>query len=195
MAFLRSVGSFDAGPSIFGDGVFLRTPQIGDFQSWSALREKSRAFLTPWEPSWPQDDLTRSAFRRRLKRYQRDLREDLAYPFFIFDAETDNLAGGVTLSNVKRGVAQSASVGYWAGQPYSGKGYLTRAMRCLIPFAFDSLRLHRLEAACLPSNDASISLLKRCGFVREGYARSYLCINGIWQDHLLFGLLRDDTIG
>ena len=62
---------------------------------------------------------------------------------------------------------------------------MTRAVRALVPFAFDALRLHRLEAACIPTNQASIRLLEKTGFTREGYAREYLCINGVWQDHLL----------
>ncbi len=69
---------------------------------------------------------------------------------------------------------------------------MTAALRALIPFSFNSLRLHRLEAACIPSNAASIALLEKAGFKREGYARRYLCINGVWQDHLLYARLRDD---
>ncbi|MCB1490404.1 MAG: GNAT family N-acetyltransferase [Rhodobiaceae bacterium] len=195
MAFLRSVNAYDIGPAIYGDRVMLRTPQLSDYGEWADLRATSRSFLVPWEPSWPRDDLTKPAFRRRLKRYQRDLRDDLAYPFFIFDSQTSRLTGGITLSNVRRGVAQAAAVGYWAGAPYARQGYLTRALRCLIPFAFENLRFHRLEAACLPRNAASIGLLEKVGFTREGYARGYLCINGAWQDHLLYGLLRDDYPG
>lgn len=191
MALLRSANTIETGPAIHGDGVVLRAPQTSDYAEWAALREESRAFLVPWEPSWPGDDLTKPAFRRRLKRYQRDLKQDLAYPFFIFDSQTLALTGGVTLSNVRRGVAQAASVGYWAGAPHARKGYLTRALKCLIPFAFETLRLHRLEAACLPHNAASVALLEKSGFEREGYAKDYLCINGLWQDHLLYGLLRN----
>jgi ribosomal-protein-alanine N-acetyltransferase len=69
---------------------------------------------------------------------------------------------------------------------------MTAAVSALIPFAFGALRLHRLEAACIPSNAASVRLLEKTGFRREGYAREYLCINGIWQDHLLYALLRTD---
>jgi len=72
---------------------------------------------------------------------------------------------------------------------------MTAAVRTVITFAFDTLRLHRLEAACIPTNNASIRLLEKTGFVREGYARDYLCINGIWQDHLLYGRLKDSKSG
>jgi len=165
---------------------------MGDYLAWAALREESRAFLTPWEPTWPLDDLTRSAFRRRIRRYMQDIREDAAYPFFIFDSRDDTLVGGVTLSNVRRGVTQSASLGYWVGADRARQGYMSASVAALVPFVFDQLGLHRLEAACLPSNAASIRLLEKVGFSREGFARRYLRINGIWQDHLLYAMLTDD---
>jgi [ribosomal protein S5]-alanine N-acetyltransferase len=178
-------------PAIEGEGVYLRQPQMADFPEWAALREKSRSFLEPWEPIWPADDLTRAAFRRRLKRYAEDQRTDQAYSFLVF--RSDNiLAGGVTLSNVRRGVAQASSIGYWMGAPYARQGLMSRALRALIPFSHNNLRLHRLEAACITTNAASIRLLEKSGFQREGYARQYLCINGMWQDHLLYARLRDD---
>lgn len=190
MAFLRSV-SVDTGPAIHGNGVFLRIPQMGDFPAWAALREDSRAFLTRWEPTWPADDLTRSAFRRRIRRYVQDVRDDVAYPFFVFDSD-DTLLGGATLSNIRRGVTQSASLGYWVGAAHARQGHMSAAVAAIIPFVFEQLRLHRLEAACLPSNAASIRLLEKVGFSREGYARRYLRINGVWQDHFLYAMLSDD---
>lgn len=193
MAFFRSVPSTEQFPGIQGDGVYLRAPQLSDFSEWAALREASRGFLTPWEPVWPADDLTRAAFRRRLRRYGEDIRNDLAYPFFIFDRPHNHLVGGLTIANVRRGVAQSGSVGYWIGAPFARQGYMTRAVRAVIPFCFEGLRLHRIEAACIPTNKASISLLERAGFRREGYAREYLCIDGVWQDHLLYARLRQDV--
>jgi ribosomal-protein-alanine N-acetyltransferase len=191
MAFFRTVQIAAPFPAIQGDGISLRAPQMSDFSEWAALRETSRDFLTPWEPTWPADDLTRGAFRRRLKRYAEDIRNDLAYPFFLFKAGKGPLLGGLTLTNIRRGVAQAGSLGYWVGAPFARQGYMTRAVRALVPFAFDALRLHRLEAACIPSNQASIRLLETTGFTREGYAREYLCINGVWQDHLLFSRINE----
>jgi len=191
MVFLRSVTA-DTGPAIHGDGVYLRTPQMGDFPAWAEVREESRAFLTPWEPTWPMDDLTRAAFRRRIRRYVQDIREDNAYPFFVFRSDDNAFLGGVTLSNVRRGVTQSTSVGYWIGKNYAKQGYMSAAVSAIVPFVFDQLRLHRLEAACLPSNAASIRLLEKVGFTREGFARRYLRINGVWQDHFLYAMLSDD---
>jgi len=191
MVFLRSVTA-DTGPAIHGEGVFLRTPQMGDFPAWAQLREASRAFLTPWEPTWPLDDLTRSAFRRRIRRYLQDIREDTAYPFFVFRTEDGALLGGITLSNVRRGVTQSTSLGYWIGETFARQGFMGAAVGAVVPFVFDQLRLHRLEAACLPSNTASIRLLEKVGFTREGFARRYLRINGVWQDHFLYAMLSED---
>ena len=163
-----------------------------DFPAWARLREMSRDFLTPWEPAWPADDLTRSAFRRRLKRYAEDQRNDLSYSFFIFRKSDDALVGGLTIANIRRGVAQAGSLGYWMGEPFARQGHMTAAVRAVAPFAFGALGLHRIEAACIPTNTASTRLLEKCGFVREGLARQYLCINGVWHDHLLFARLRDD---
>jgi ribosomal-protein-alanine N-acetyltransferase len=193
MAFFRTINFAEPLASITGDGIILRTPQMADYGEWSALREASREFLTPWEPTWPADDLTRGAFRRRVRRYAEDLRTDQGYAFLILRTTDGALLGGLTLANIRRGVAQAASLGYWMGLPFVGRGYMTAAVRAIIPFAFTALRLHRLEAACIPSNAASIRLLEKTGFAREGYAREYLCINGAWQDHLLFARLADEA--
>jgi ribosomal-protein-alanine N-acetyltransferase len=192
MAFFRTVGFAETSPSLDGDGVTLRLPQMHDFEEWAELRAASRDFLVPWEPTWPADDLTRGAFRRRLTRYAEDWRADQSYAFFVFRKQDNVLVGGLTLASIRRGVAQAGSIGYWMGAPYVRCGHMTGAVKTVLPFAFGTLRLHRVEAACIPTNVPSIRLLERCGFAREGYARQYLCINGIWQDHLLFARLKDD---
>jgi ribosomal-protein-alanine N-acetyltransferase len=170
----------------------LRQPVNEDFEAWAALRSRSRAFLEPWEPIWQEDDLTRRAFRQRVKRAQEEADADEAYAFFIFRAQDQALVGGVTLGLVRRGVAQACTMGYWIGEPYAGQGLMTRAVRSVTAHAFTDLRLRRIEAACLPVNERSRRLLERVGFQREGYAREYLCINGSWQDHLLYALLAGD---
>ena len=96
---------------------------------------------------------------------------------------------------VRRGIVQAGTIGYWVGLPHAHRGYMTTALRVLLPSLFGELNLHRIEAACIPSNASSIRVLEKCGFTREGLARRYLCINGIWQDHLLFGLLHEDFRG
>lgn len=195
MALFRAGSAQDSANFIRGDGLYLRPMEPRDYAQWADLRESSRAFLTPWEPIWPADDLTRSAFRRRLRRHAEEIERDEAYPFLIFDELDDVLLGGLTLGQVRRGVAQAATLGYWMGAPYAGRGVMTRAVRAAAHFGFSSLRLHRIEAACLPHNAPSIQLLSKVGFRREGLARGYLRINGLWQDHILFALLESDAAG
>lgn len=194
MAFMRGL-TFPGGrlPIIFGREVYLRYPRMADFAQWGRLRGDSRDFLAPWEPAWTGDELTKGAFRRRIKRYQKESRLDTAYAFFIFRMEDDQLVGGCSLANVRRGVAQSCMLGYWIGERHSRQGYMFDAVRALIPFVFSTLKLHRIEAACLPSNAPSQNLLTKAGFAREGLARRYLRINGEWQDHVLFALLEDEA--
>ncbi len=179
-------------PRLGDDRVMLRPPERGDWQQWSELRAESRRFLTPWEPSWSADSLSRAAFRRRLQRYLADWRADLGYSFFLYRAGDGALVGGIGLSNVRRGVAETASLGYWIGERYARRGYMTAGLALTLDFAFGRLKLHRVEAACLPHNGPSRGLLLKTGFREEGYAREYLCIDGRWQDHVLFGLLRDE---
>jgi len=192
MTFFRAVSFTEPALTVTGDKVMLRLPQMSDFEEWAALRETSRAFLVPWEPTWPADDLSRASFRRRLKRYAEDQRNDFAYPYFIFRNEDQKLVGGLTVTNIRRGVAQAGSLGYWMGAAYARQGYMTAAVRALVAFSFSTLKLHRVEAACIPENTASVRLLEKTGFVREGYAREYLCINGSWHDHLLYAQVRPD---
>ena len=177
-----------------GDRVFLRPPERGDYEEWASIRARSRNFLAPWEPSWPADALSRASYRARIARYAEDWRTDQGYNFFIFRAD-DVLTGGVGLSNLRRGVAETASLGYWIGEPHARQGLMTAALPLVLDFAFERLRLHRVEAACLPTNVPSRALLSRTGFQQEGYARNYLLIDGKWQDHLLFAILREDWRG
>jgi len=178
----------ESGLRIEGEGVSLRPPRAGDYAEWRELRAISRTFLQPWEPTWPADDLSRAAFRRRLIAYARDRDVGVAYPFFVFRSSDGALTGGITLSNVRRGVAQMGSVGYWCGRPFARHGHTLAAVRALSEFAFRTLGLHRLEAACIPENAPSRALLAKAGFAEEGFARAYLKINGAWRDHVLFGL-------
>ncbi|MGV9007543.1 MAG: GNAT family N-acetyltransferase [Brevundimonas sp.] len=179
------------GTVLEGDGVILRAPRPGDYVAWAALREQSRDYLQTWEPLWPEDDLSRAAYRRRMIIYARETELGNAWPFFIFATGTGALVGAVTLSSVRRGVAEMGTVGYWIGEPFAGRGHATAAVRALVAFAFGPLHLHRIEAACVPGNLASRRVLEKAGFIHEGLARAYLKINGAWADHLLFGCVND----
>jgi ribosomal-protein-alanine N-acetyltransferase len=193
MAFMRGL-TFPGGqqPVIQGKDIYLRYPRIADYSSWAALRGESREFLTKWEPVWAEDELTRGAFRRRIKRYQKETRLDSAYVFFVFRRHDDTLMGGCTLSNVRRGVTQCCAMGYWIGSRFARQGYMTDAIRVLLPFVFKTLGMHRIEAACVPENGPSRNLLSKAGFREEGLARRYLLINGVWSDHVQYALLEDE---
>jgi len=193
MALFGLARSADPQPLVRGEGLYLRPAIAADYSAWARLREQSRAFLAPWEPSWPSDDLTRSAFRRRLRRQAEDIAADESFAFLIFESTSDELLGGLTLGGIRRGVAQAATLGYWMGAPHAGKGWMTRAVAAVVRFGFDTLRLHRIEAACIPDNAPSIALLERNGFRREGFARAYLKINDAWRDHVLLALLEGEA--
>ena len=172
--------------------VYLRHPVPRDWRAWSALRADSRAFLASWEPTWASDALSRGAFRRRLKMYRTELRQGVTYSFLIIRADDGMLLGGITLSNLRRGVAQTATLGYWIGAPHARQGYMSEALWAVLEYAFQRLGLRRVEAACLPGNEASRRLLLKVGFHEEGYAREYLRINGSWRDHQLFAILHGE---
>lgn len=175
-----------------GHKVFIRMPQASDWSQWAELRERSRDFLVPWEPVWPVDDLSRSAFGRRLRRYAQSTRQGTLYPFFAFSRTDQTLVGGITLTNVRRGTVQGCSIGYWVGEQHARRGYMSDALQIAVTFAFETLGLHRVEAACLPENTPSRKLLQKSGFTEEGYAREYLKICGAWRDHIRFGILASD---
>jgi ribosomal-protein-alanine N-acetyltransferase len=179
-------------PVLKGKRVTLRMPVSGDYEAWAALREASRSFLEPWEPRWAPDELERQAWRARLQRYRDDYARGNAVPFFIFMNQGGALAGGITLGNIRHGVSQSAQIGYWVGEKHAGKGLMLEAVNLVIPYAFDTLGLHRIEAACIPGNRRSIRVLEKARFTREGLLKSYLRINGSWQDHYLYALIASD---
>ncbi len=194
MRLLRPLSGTPPQPSrLIGRRLYLRSPEDRDWRAWAELRAISRDFLVPWEPTWPADALSREAYRRRLRRYAADWREDAGYSFFVLRQGDNVLLGGVTLGNVRRGVAQLGTLGYWIGQPFARQGYMTDALETVLGFTFHTLQLHRIEAACLPTNLPSRGVLRKLGFRQEGYARKYLRINGEWHDHLLFGLLAEEA--
>lgn len=174
---------------LHGEGLVLRLADMRDYESWARLRRESRAFLERWEPLWPDDDLTRSAFRRRVRRQNHEAEIEEALAFLIFRDVDQVLVGGLTLGNIRRGAAQTATIGYWMGAPFARQGIMTRAVKVAMRHAFGSMHLHRIEAACLPDNEASSRLLRSSDFHQEGLALGYLRIAGQWQDHLLFARL------
>tara|TARA_Y100000590_G_scaffold468240_1_gene650270 strand:- start:20644 stop:21273 length:630 start_codon:yes stop_codon:yes gene_type:complete len=172
---------------IRGQKLYLRTPRLKDYKNWSNLRKESMEFLVPWEPAWQSQQHTLISYFRLLSVYKKRLRNQEQYSFFIFNNH-QKLVGGVNVFNIRYGISQSCTLGYWIGLPYANKGYMTEALSLLIEFLFNNLKINRIEAACLPHNSPSKKLLLKLNFVEEGYAKDYLKINGKWEDHILFAL-------
>lgn len=180
-------------PELLAPRIRLVPPAGSHFEEWSALRLQSRRFLEPWEPTWTDDEMTRAAFRDRCRRAKLDANNGLSHVYLIFLRESGQLAGGITLGNIRSGVSQSGQIGYWMGESHAGKGYMQEAVTRISAHAFGELKLHRLEAACIPSNKRSVRVLQKCGFSQEGLLKSYLKINGKWEDHLLFARISGET--
>lgn len=189
MAFLRITATAEDRLRLEAAGIYLRAPQKSDYKAWADLREMSRDWLVPWEPQWRVDELSRACYYWRLQGWRHDAKLGLAAPFFVFRSSDDALVGGINISNIRRGVAQDCTIGYWIGKPFARQGYTRNAVRAVVTHAFETMGLHRVQAACVPSNFRSRGLLDSIGFREEGYARGYLRINDIWQDHVLYGKL------
>ncbi|MGP1355005.1 GNAT family N-acetyltransferase [Roseicyclus sp.] len=177
------------------DRLSLRLPRHADFRPWVALRASSEPFLKPWEPSWAPDHLTRKAFTNRVYWAQRAIAQGSAVPLFIHRRSDEVLLGAITLDNIRRGPAQAGTLGYWIGAAHARQGYMREALEAVVHYAFRTLELSRLEAACLPENAASRGVLEKTGFKYEGVAQSYLQIDGRWRNHVLYANLRSDRRG
>lgn len=182
-------------PKLEAERLTLRLPVHADWRSWSELRNDSAAFLTPWEPVWSADHLTRRSFTNRVYWAQRAEAQGTALPFLLIRRQDQALLGAITLDNIRRGPAQCGTIGYWIGEQFSRRGYMREAIQSVVHYAFTSLDLSRIEAACLPENAASRGVLEKTGFKYEGVAQSYLQINGRWRNHVLYSALRADRRG
>lgn len=181
--------------SILTARLSLRLPEHRDFREWAKLRHQSRAFLSPWEPIWAADHLSRASFTNRVYWSQRAVKNDNAVPLFVFHKEAGQLVGAITLDNIRRGPSQVGTIGYWVGQQYARQGFMSEAIIAMVAHAFGALDLSRVESACLPDNVASRGVLEKAGFKYEGVAQSYIQINGRWRNHVLYAALRGDRRG
>ena len=179
-------------PILVRDPVLLRSAAIGDYEQWAVLREASREHLTVWEEDWPAIDLSLATYKRRLRAFEQDMRRGGGLPLFAFRRHDRALLGGVTLTNIRYGSSRSGILGYWIGSQFIKRGFGTAAVLAMIEHGFSAIELNRIEAACQPENIASQKLLERCGFRREGLARHYLKINGVWHDHNIFAITAGD---
>ncbi len=177
-----------------GSRVTLRPPQLSDWHEWRSVREKNEPALRLFEPTWPEDCLSRAFFKNRLKRQQWDWEHNQARFFLIRLRETDSLIGGVNINYLNFGAARHGWLGYWLDAAHQGKGLMAESLRCVMQYGFQTLGLQRLHAACIPENEKSMRVLRRLGFIEEGFAKAYLQINGVWHDHYLFGMTRADYL-
>lgn len=180
---------------IEAERMTLRPPEHGDYRQWAALREASADFLTPWEPVWSADHLSRKAFTNRVYWARRAMAQGTALPVLMIRRQDAVLLGAITLDNIRRGPVQAGTLGYWIGAPFARQGYMREAILAMVHHAFTELDLSRLEAACLPENAPSRGVLEKTGFKYEGVAQSYLQIAGRWRNHVLYANLRNDRRG
>ncbi len=167
--------------------LYMRPPSIEDAQSWVEVRGRNMTHIQPFDPKWPQDALTPDLFFRRISRQSHEWSLGRACAFLIFDIHTHALIGGMNINNICRGAAQYASIGFWIDQEFQGQGLMAEAIGLTNNFCFTDLGLHRVNASCLPHNERSKKTLLAAGFKEEGLAEKYLQINGVWEDHILFG--------
>ncbi len=168
----------------------LRPLVVGDFDAWREVRRRNVDWLVKWEPvrqpGQPDTVEDRESFHVRCNARQRERQLGTGYGFGIFvDGE---LAGEMNLSTVQRGPFQSAYVGYWIDEKYAGQGYTPEALVVLIRFVFEELKLHRLQVSIIPRNAASRRVVEKLQIRDEGVALRYLEINGVWEDHVRYGI-------
>jgi len=184
---LNSRPNSDTPLELEGQRIILRPSQLSDYPRWKKVRTRNQKFLKPYEPQWAENALSEDFFKRRLELQTQEMNAGRGAFFLIHHKDSHDIIGGVNLNNIQYGAACSASLGYWLDEGSQGFGYMHEATGLVMDYAFNILKLYRLNAACLPDNDRSIKMLLRHGFEEEGYAKNYLQINGMFQDHRLFG--------
>ncbi len=175
-----------------GDRVYLRRLRATDAEPVLDLRIRNRDFFRPWEPVPAPDHFTLEAQLQEIAGAARDADDDRSYAFAICRVDDNRLVGRITLSNVVRAAWQNATLGYYVDQRENGRGYASEAVRLAIRFAFEVAGLHRVQAGVVPGNHASVRVLEKAGFRREGYSKRYLKLDGAWRDHEMFALTTED---
>lgn len=180
--------------TLFGRRVLLRPLVVSDFPAWREVRRRNEQWLTKWEPTRVagQPDVVedRDAFSVRCSARQRERQLGAGYGFGIF--VDGSFAGEINLSSIQRGPFQSAYVGYWIDEARAGQGYTPEALVVVARFAFDELRLHRIQIAIIPRNAASRRVVEKLAIRDEGVAVRYLEINGEWEDHVRYAITAEE---
>ena len=175
-----------------GFRVYLRAPQAADARAFVAAVKASRRLHGAWvhPPSSPE---LYAAFVRRYGRFaKRDPLAATHVGLLACRCDDDAIVGVFNIGDIVRGLFQSAYLGYYGFAPYAGAGYMSEGLDLALAVAFRMLRLHRLEANVQPTNERSLALVQRAGFVREGFSRRYVRIGGRWRDHVRLALLVED---
>jgi ribosomal-protein-alanine N-acetyltransferase len=182
------------GLRLYGRRVMMRPLVPPDFPVWSDVRLRNEQWLLPWEPSRlaNQGDPTREreVFSARCAARDRDRQLGVAYAFGLF--VDGAVAGEVNLNNLVRGAQQSGTIGYWIDQAHAGHAYVAEGVCVLMRFAFEELRLHRLEICIIPRNDNSRRVMDKLRVRDEGIAVRFLEINGVWEDHVRYGITAEE---
>lgn len=174
------------------DQVHIRPFALADAESLRELRVHNRDYFRPYEPVRPDSHFTLDYQKDLIRSSWRDAQKDASYIFGIFLNDNDRLIGRVSLTAVFRGPWQNANIGYYLDERYTGRGYMTEAVRLAVQFAFTEAGLHRLQGAVMPHNERSIRVLEKAGFRYEGLARSYLRIHEVWEDHGIYAITSEE---
>ena len=150
-----------------------------------AFMRLNREHLAPWEPEREQSAYELPAIRERLSKSASDFQAGNAYHFAVIEQSSGKMIGTCNFSNIVRGVFQACHLGYAIAASHEGKGYMSEAVQLGIGYMFDTVGLHRIMANYMPRNERSARLLEKFGFEKEGYAKAYLKIAGVWEDHIL----------
>jgi [ribosomal protein S5]-alanine N-acetyltransferase len=169
------------------ESTYIRPLRADDAPDLLDLRTRNDDFLRPFEPVKPPDWLTLERQKLEIEEAAVAWTEDLGYSFGVF-TKSDELIGKVGLSNVSRGAWQNATLGYFVDKSTNGRGHCTEAVGLAVRYAFTAARLHRVQAAVMPRNEASSRVLVKNGFRFEGFAVNYLRINGRWEDHHIYSI-------
>lgn len=175
---------------LVGENIYLRMAEKRDFKAWAKIREANFKFLQPFEPTWGVNALSKQQFYARVRNDKHDASVDDKYAYLIFAKADNRLIGGINMNNVVRGVFQCCALGYWMAQQDNNQGLMSEAVQIITNECFGKWQFNRVQAATLVDNFASIRVLEKNGFTREGQAEKYLKINGSWQDHVLFAKIK-----
>ncbi|WP_423798146.1 GNAT family N-acetyltransferase [Neobacillus sp. SAB-20_R2A] len=174
--------------------VYLRYLEEGDVEQLLELRSRNRDFFRSFEPIKPDSHYTFEGQLKEICLFKSDVENDKTYTYGIFLETSEQLIGRITLSGIVRGPFQNANLGYYLDKDHNGTGYTSEAVSLIIKIAFEDLNLHRIQAAVMQKNIASIRVLEKNGFRKEGLAINYLNINGSWENHLIYAITNDDNI-